>query len=117
MSILTSRDQSTHFQLQFHGLDSLFSFVCTLEDSHAPKPNPSSIEPLLRDYERHGILLNDLVFVGDSVHSDYGLAQAIGMDFIAVTWGVNTRNDFLAAGMDPRYIIDTIEDLPHILMQ
>ncbi len=116
LSILTSRGRgSTHFHLQYHRIKSLFSFICTLDDSSVPKPNPCSIEPLLRQYERCGIMVNDLIFVGDSIHSDYGLARAIGIDFIAVTWGVNTHNDFLAAGLDPRYIIDTIEDLPRIL--
>lgn len=115
LSLLTSRDKSTHFQLQCNNLEELFSFVCTLRDSPMPKPHPRSIEPLLDQYKRHGITLKDLVLVGDSVHSDYGLAQALDMDFIAVTWGVNPRNDFVAAGINEQYVIDTIEDLPRLL--
>ncbi|MDP3778749.1 MAG: HAD family hydrolase [bacterium] len=112
LSLLTSRDWSTHAQLREHGIDSLFTFVCTLEDSPVPKPHPRSIDPLLRSYhERHGVAPNDLVLVGDSVHSDYGLAQAIGMDFIAASWGNNTRDEFLAAGVKTEYIADSIEHL------
>ncbi len=118
LSLLTSRDWSTHAQLREHGIDSLFTFVCTLEDSPRPKPHPRSIESLLHSYhEDHGVTQNDLVLIGDSVHSDYGLAKAIGMDFIAASWGNNTRDEFLAAGVKEEYIADSIEHLLQMLTQ
>lgn len=116
LSILTSRGRSTHFQLRCNNLEPLFSFICTLDDSSVPKPHPQSIEPLIRQYGRRGIAAEDLVFIGDSVGSDYELARALGMDFIAVTWGNNTRDDFIAAGLDARYIIDAIEDLSRLII-
>lgn len=118
ISLLTSRSWSTHFQLRHHAIDSFFSFVCTLEDSPAPKPDPRSIEPLLHLYGvHHRIGLKDLVLVGDSVQSDYELARIIGMDFIAVSWGNNTREDFLAAGVKQCNIVDSIDHLLCILNQ
>ena len=118
LSILTSRGRSTHFQMQYHVIGQLFSFVCTLDDSPAPKPHSSSIDPLLDLYsEHHNLSLCDLVLVGDSVHSDYGLARAISMDYIAASWGNNSREDFLAAGLPAEYVADSMEHLLQILDQ
>ncbi len=116
LSICTSRTgESTHVQLKSNDIDSLFSFVYTYDNSPAHKPDPESIRLLLEDYARHGISHRELVVVGDSVHSDYGLARAVGIEFIALTWGNNSRDDFLAAGLEGCRILDTIEDLLNLL--
>ncbi len=113
LSMLTSRSWSTRFQLAHHGIESFFSFVYTLDDCPEQKPHPRSAEKLLDDYRKHhGIERHDLVLVGDSIHSDYGLARAVGMDFIAVSWGNNTREDFLQAGVASGRIVDSLDDLP-----
>jgi len=118
LTVLTSRGWSTHFQLSHHGIDSFFAFVCTLDDSPMPKPHPRSIEPLLDFYGNlHDASLFDLVLVGDSVDSDYGLAQVTGIDFVAASWGNNSREDFLAAGLPPEYIADSMEHLLKMLTQ
>ena len=111
LSLLTARSWSTHAQMRFHGISEHFCFVCTLDDSPMPKPHPESIGPLLEQYKQRGIKLNDLVLVGDSVRMDYVLARALGTDFIALTWGSSSLDDFLAAGLDASCIIDTLEEL------
>ncbi len=115
LSICTARGRSTHAQLRFHAIDQYFGFVCTRHDSERAKPHPESIVPLLHHYARHEIFPQDLVIVGDSVHSDYALARGVGIDFIAVTSGNNSRNDFLDAGVDMDHIIDSVCDLSDIL--
>lgn len=116
LSILTSRSHSAPVQLRLHGMEEYFDSICTINDCPAPKPDPRSMEPLLAHYAQLDIKKDHLLLVGDSVHSDYGLARAAQMDFIALTWGNNSREDFLNARLDDRCIIDTIEDLPHIIM-
>ena len=116
LSILTMRHHSTHAQLRSHGMADKFHFIYTLDDCPASKPDPRSIERLLAEYKHHGVEMSDLLLIGDSVHADYGLALATGMDFIAVTWGNNSREDFLVAGLHEDWIIDTIEHLPRILI-
>lgn len=111
LSLLTARSWSTHAQMRFHGIREHFCFVCTLDDSPISKPHPESIRPLLKQYSQRGIELRDLALVGDSVRMDYALACALGTDFIALTWGSNSRNDFLVAGLDASCIIDTLEEL------
>lgn len=115
LSICTSRDTSTHAQLKGNDIDSLFSFIYTQSDCPVPKPNPESIRLLLKDYARHNIYHYDLILVGDSVYSDYALARAAGIEFIALAWGHNSRDDFLAAGVEEHRILDTIEDLARLL--
>lgn len=115
LSLLTARSWSTHAQMRFHGIREHFSFVCTLDDSPMPKPHLESIRPLLEQYHQRGIELNDLVLVGDSVRIDYALARALDVDFIALTWGSSSRNDFLAAGLDSSSIIDALEELQTLL--
>lgn len=115
LSVLTARSWSTHAQMRFHGIREHFRFVCTLDDSPMPKPHPESIRPLLEQYRKYSIELNELVLVGDSVRTDYALACALGIDFIGLTWGSNSCNDFLAAGVDEKCIIDTIKDLSRMI--
>lgn len=111
LSLLTARGWSTHAQMRFHGIREHFRFVCTLDDSPMQKPHPESIRPLLEQYRQHGIGPHDLVLIGDSVRADYALAHALGLDFIGLTWGSSSHNDFLAAGVDGKCIVNTIEDI------
>lgn len=115
LGLLTSRDFSTHFQLRHHGLTPLFTYVQTLSDCPLPKPHPSSIKPLLEKYKRKMIDMRNIVFIGDSTHSDFCLAKEIGMNFIGVTWGQATREDFQRAGLRSDYIVDSVPDLLHLL--
>lgn len=56
------------------------------------KPDPLMLVELLETLD---VMLEDAVMIGDSVH-DMGMAQALGMDRVAVTWGVHNAGQLNA---------------------
>ncbi|WP_457808147.1 HAD-IA family hydrolase [Kushneria sp. EE4] len=62
------------------------------------KPDPLMLTELLQTLD---VALEEAVMIGDSVH-DMGMAQALGMDRVAVTWGVHNAQqlgDFSPVGV------------------
>ena len=116
LSILTSRHKkAAHTQLAFHDLHPLFTFIYALEDCPVPKPDPKSVSSLLQKYKDSGIGKGALVIVGDSVYADMGLARAVDIDFIGVTWGHSSRQDFQNAGVHKERVADSAEELARII--
>lgn len=115
LSILTSRPrESTLFQIESY--KHLFRFVITPEDTRFHKPDPRSIHPVITNYKALGVTQKNIIFVGDNVKADWKLAHSLGMEFYGVTSGVNSKEDFLVAGLRPDRVLNTIADLPDILM-
>ena len=113
LSILTSRNiKTTISQLKYNNLLSYFGVVLAADSSPFKKPHPESIGPILK-----WIRKEDLIFVGDTIEGDWKLAQATGIEFYAVlSGGIDTREKFLAAGVPVDHIIDSVTDLPQILL-
>jgi HAD superfamily hydrolase (TIGR01549 family) len=114
LGILTSRNIRTAIpQLEHNNLLSYFGFVLAADSSPFKKPHPKSIDPIL-----NWILKKDLIFVGDTVEGDWKLAQAVGIEFFAVlSGGMDNREKFLAAGVPEDHIIDSVANLPSILIR
>ncbi|WP_456270117.1 HAD-IA family hydrolase [Kushneria sp. AK178] len=67
-------------------------------DMTRSKPDPLMLTELLESLD---VALDEAVMIGDSVH-DMGMAQALGMDRVAVTWGVHNAqqlSEFSPAGV------------------
>lgn len=94
----------------------LFDFIFTAEDLPAIKPHPRSLEPAFKALNGHGrtIQAQDVVYVGDRVQ-DGQAAQAAGSVFVGVLTGVDTTNDFQAAGFARDTILSSVRDLPAYL--
>ncbi|MFC0269390.1 HAD family hydrolase [Kushneria aurantia] len=75
------------------------------------KPDPLMLEELLATL---GVPLEEAVMIGDSVH-DLGMAQALGMDRVAVSWGVHDIDTLTAFA--PCYAATTFSDLMAWLTQ
>ncbi len=115
LSMLTSRGRSsTEFQIS--SFKHLFRFIITYEDVQYHKPDPRSMDILLANYAKLGVAKDNIIFVGDTVEADCKLAQALGIEFFAVTGGLNNREQFLSAGVPADHIINSIADLPGILI-
>ena len=118
LSILTSRNTRTAIpQLEHNDLLQFFGLVIAADSSPNKKPDPRSIEPIFEKYRNFGIDPKQVIFVGDTVEGDWKLAQAVGIEFYAVlSGGMDTREKFLAAGVPEDHIIDSVADLPRILL-
>lgn len=119
MSILTSRNIRTAIpQLSHNNLMYFFDQVVAADSSPYKKPDPRSIEPIFEMSRRRGINPDETIFVGDTVEGDWRLAQTVGIEFFAVlSGGMNTREKFLTAGVPEDHVIDSVADLPQILIR
>lgn len=113
LSILTNRNIRTAIpQLEHNDLVRYFEIILAADSTPYKKPHPKSIEPILQC-----ILKDNLIFVGDTVEGDWKLAQAVGVEFFAVlSGGMDTREKFFTAGVPKNHIIDSVVDLPRILL-
>jgi phosphoglycolate phosphatase len=89
-----------------HGLGLLPRFAEVVGGDEAPrKPDPAG---LLGIMARAGATPAETVFVGDSRH-DAQTARAAGVEFVAVTWGLSSRADLVAAGATT--LVDRAQEL------
>jgi phosphoglycolate phosphatase len=88
------------------GLGLLGRFREVVGGDEAPrKPDPAGLLALMA---RAGAGAGETIFVGDSRH-DLATARAAGVECIAVTWGLTSREDLVRAGA--RTLVDRAEDL------
>lgn len=116
LSILTSRNiRTTIPQLQHNDLLQFFGLVIAADTRPYKKPDPRSIDPIFEEYRSAGV--DQLILVGDTVEGDWKLAQATRLEFFAVLSGVmDTHQKFLLAGVPEDHIINSVADLPQILL-
>ncbi len=78
-------------------------------DDTKSKPDPLMLEQILSELD---FSIAEAVMVGDSIH-DLQMAQNLGMDAIAVTWGVHSKPELEAFA--PVFIATTIQELASYL--
>lgn len=119
MSIVTNRAFRTIMnQLLYNDIAQFFGLIITPEYNGHKKPEPEIMEPVLKRYKDNLIEPENVILVGDTVAGDWKLAQAIGLEFYAVLCGgVDSRKKFLAAGVPENHIINSVVDLPKILLK
>lgn len=84
LAAVTSRSRRTSVAtLEIHAMDTLFDAIISAEDASAVKPDPTPLRVALARLERQPA---SAVMVGDSIH-DAGAAHALGIPFIAATYG------------------------------
>ncbi|WP_268249087.1 HAD family hydrolase [Salinicola rhizosphaerae] len=100
------------------GLDRAFAHVdcgrwfdhSRTADMTRSKPHPQMLEELLAE---SGVAAADAVMIGDTEY-DLEMARVIGMDRVAVTYGVHARERLMAS--QPSLIADTFPDVVDWLM-
>lgn len=85
-----------------------FSFVQGVEDTLVHKPDPGVFLPALEQLSKEGINKEEIVYVGDSLF-DLESAKGAGIDFIAVTTGLYSMENFRKAGAN--VIIENIKEV------
>lgn len=113
--IHTSRRRaSTHWQLAHNNVKELFDFIYAVEDTPASKPDPESVFSILRELSSRKISdPHETLFVGDMARTDWEMAKNAKLDFVGVlSGGVSSREEFLALGLAPSRIINSVAELP-----
>lgn len=85
-------------------------FIFDPKDLGIAKPNPTVFDRPMEILKKKGINETEVIYVGDSFH-DYEAATNRGIGFIAVTTGVISKEDFIEAGLEEKYILETFNDL------
>lgn len=89
----------------------LFNLIQTFDDTQAYKPDPKVFEAMLHTLASSGIG-DHILYVGDDV-TDYHAASIAGIDFIGVTTGVRTSEDFEREGV--KTVVNALSELPRLL--
>lgn len=80
-------------------------------DETRSKPHPQMLEELLAEF---GLLAHEAVMVGDTEY-DMLMARSLGMDALAVSYGVHEKQDLLKH--EPLSCVDSIAELSRWLLQ
>jgi phosphoglycolate phosphatase len=92
------------------GLGALFAITRCADETRS-KPHPQMLEEILTDYDAKP---HDAIMIGDSEY-DLLMAQAIGMDSLAVSYGVHELERLLRH--QPRGYVDDVAHIPNWLAQ
>ncbi|MGR3219052.1 MAG: HAD family hydrolase [Candidatus Anammoxibacter sp.] len=110
LGVLTTKPEYLmHDNFKDAGFDpDLFKFLHGAEHSIHRKPDPrvldKSLEVLKLEPEQ-------VLYVGDSMF-DYEAAKNAGLHFVAVETGYYKEKDFINNGLDKKYIIESVKQLP-----
>ncbi len=115
VGIVTNRTTMLKERLVEVGFDvSHFSFMCAPAQKEFSKPHPRAFEEAVNYLSKLKIHTHETVMFGDHV-DDYYSSHCLGIPFVAVLQGEQTRNDFLKAGVDERLIIGDLHEAENIL--
>lgn len=92
------------------GLSGLFSITRCADETRS-KPHPQMLEEILTDYDA---VPQDALMIGDSEY-DLLMASAIGMDSLAVSYGVHELERLLR--QQPRGHVDSVAGIPDWLAE
>jgi len=94
---------ASHLSILKHDMDragipaDIIDYIQTSEDTPVHKPNPAVFDPMLAWAHTRGIDAREILYIGDGIQ-DMIAATKAGMNFIGVTTGLATREDFLSHG-------------------
>ena len=74
-----------------------FSVIQGPDDTKVHKPNPKVFLPIFKKLKKDGVNKKDMVYIGDSL-LDLQAAHGAGIDFIAITTGLYSKQDFKKHG-------------------
>jgi HAD superfamily hydrolase (TIGR01549 family) len=89
-----------------------FGVLQTFDDTQTFKPDPKVFKTALHTLAAKSIT-DGILYVGDDI-TDFRSAQAAGIDFIGVTTGTRTKEEFYRAGA--KNIISRLAELPEMLI-
>jgi phosphoglycolate phosphatase-like HAD superfamily hydrolase len=91
-----------------------FDFIYAAEDTDYHKPDSRVFDNLKTELDAYDIKANEILYVGDSLN-DYFAAKDAGILFIAVSTGMDTKQQFILKGLNKSNIIKDLTFLEKIL--
>lgn len=97
--------------------ESFFLLIQGKDESPYHKPDPRALAPSVALFAEHGVMPEHCLYVGDVIGHDMAAARAHNppISFVGITSGATTRDEFLAAGLEPNQILESIVGLDTIL--
>lgn len=95
----------------------IFDFIQTRDRYEVTKPDPRVFNPALDELKKRGIIPNQIVSVGDTINYDCKSAKdhVPKIQFIGITSGAATKQEFIDAGVNSKLIIESVAELPKAL--
>jgi len=120
LAILSTRDKKTLIsKLKLAGYDlELFCYIQAKEDSRFDKSDRRVWEKCIEAIKKiKWVNYDEILAVGDTVKYDFLPAKnhIPQINFVGVTSGTATKEEFLAAGLEEKLIISSVADLPLVL--
>lgn len=119
LALVTSRSKK-HLEKIFRAVDfdiGHFDYVQTADHYHYHKPSGQVFQPIIEIARKRRIPAPAIIYFGDTI--DYDLQAARNsyppLNFVAVTSGINTQEEFLAAGVPEKMIVSSVAALPEYL--
>ncbi len=119
LAIISNRQWATlNLRLNRAGINqNLFFLILTPENLKFRKPDPRVFDHLLRKLKQKNITTTQVVYVGDTVTYDLAAAKnhTPPLHFIGITSGAATKEEFLQAGLEEKFIISSLEEIIPII--
>ena len=95
IAVLSSKQRDfLEEHLRYVGIRDFIEYVHSDESSRYKKPNPRVFEDILKYFKAEP---SSVLYIGDQT-ADFNAASKAGLQFIAVTTGINDANDFKKEG-------------------
>ncbi|HAU32452.1 MAG: HAD-superfamily hydrolase, subfamily IA, variant 3 [Desulfotomaculum sp. 46_296] len=111
LGIVTSKGKEGAMRtVEVTGMDNYMDVVITAHDVYVHKPFP---DPILKALEILNVPPGQSLYIGDSYH-DIKAGLEAGTTTLAVTWGINTREEL--AALNPDGLLESWADLKKFLV-
>ncbi len=120
LAIVSNRLKTTlNLRIKRAGLNpDIFYQILSPEDTNFRKPDPRVFDSLLQKLKQQkGILPMEVIYVGDTIEYDMKAAEKHNppLHFIGITSGATTKEEFLQAGLEEKFIISSLEEIIPII--
>jgi pyrophosphatase PpaX len=112
LAIVTSRLRHTTMKgLEKYGLEGIFDYVLTADDTDKHKPDPT---PITMTLEKLGSKPTEAIMIGDSMF-DILCAHNAGVESVLVGWAIAVTEEDKIGPNKPTYIAERAEDILKII--
>lgn len=110
MGVISSRRYKSLVEnIDHYGLSDFFEFVQGEESLEHTKPDPRVFDAAIKHFDTKP---EGITYVGDHLN-DFKAARDAGLNFVAVTTGVHSKEDFVEAGCGA--IVSSLDELKELL--